>query len=45
MMRELSLEEAKPVWDRFVPDKQVWTDDWDMRIAICKAWLQAAHPL
>lgn len=38
MMRELSLEEAKPIWDRFVGDKQIWTDDWDIRIAICRAY-------
>jgi len=38
MMRELSLEETKPIWDKFVQDKQVWTDDWDMRVAICKAF-------
>ncbi len=38
MMRELSLEEAKPIWDGFVPDKQVWTDDWDIRVALCKAY-------
>ncbi|NYZ74045.1 hypothetical protein H0O00_02795 [Candidatus Micrarchaeota archaeon] len=36
MMREISLDEAKQIWDRFVPEKQVWTDDWDMRVAICK---------
>ena len=36
MMREISLEEAKPIWDRFVPEKQVWTDDWDIRVALCK---------
>jgi len=38
MMRELSLDEAKPIWDRFVPDKMVWTDDWDIRVAICKQY-------
>lgn len=36
MMREISPEEAKPIWDRFVPEKQVWTDDWDIRMALCK---------
>ncbi|HSB46576.1 MAG TPA: hypothetical protein VLD37_01070 [Candidatus Bilamarchaeum sp.] len=35
-MREISLDEAKPVWDRFVPEKQVWTDDWDIRVALCR---------
>src|SRR3989338_22682 len=38
MMRELTLEEAKPIWDSFVPEKQVWTDDWDIRVAICKEY-------
>lgn len=38
MMRELTLEEAKPIWDRFVPEKVVWTDDWDIRLAICKQY-------
>jgi len=37
-MREISLEEAKPIWDKFVPEKQVWTDDWDIRVALCKAF-------
>lgn len=37
-MREISVEEAKPIWDRFVPEKQVWTDDWDIRVAICEAF-------
>lgn len=36
MMKELTLEEAKPIWDRLVPDKQVWTDDWDIRVALCR---------
>jgi len=36
MMREISLEEAKPIWDRFVPEKEVWTDDWDIRVALCR---------
>lgn len=38
MMREISLDEAKPIWDRFVPEKQVWTDDWGIRVAICKEY-------
>jgi len=38
MMREISLEEAKTIWDGFVPEKQVWTDDWDIRVALCKAY-------
>ena len=38
MMREISPEEAKPIWDRFVSEKQVWTDDWDIRIALCKTF-------
>ncbi|MFH0737066.1 MAG: hypothetical protein V1827_00745 [Candidatus Micrarchaeota archaeon] len=38
MMRELSFEEAKPIWDRLVPEKTVWTDDWDIRVALCKAY-------
>jgi hypothetical protein len=38
MMREISPEEAKPVWDRLVPDKQIWTDDWDIRVALCEAF-------
>ncbi len=38
MMREISLEEAKPIWDGFVPEKQIWTDDWDVRVALCKAY-------
>lgn len=38
MMREISPDEAKPIWDRFVPEKQVWTDDWDIRVALCKAY-------
>ena len=38
MMREISLEEAKPIWDRFVPEKQVWTDDWNIRVALCKEY-------
>jgi hypothetical protein len=38
MMREISPEEAKPIWDRFVPEKQVWTDDWDIRMALCKGY-------
>jgi len=38
MMREISLEEAKPIWDRFVLEKQVWTDDWDIRVALCKEY-------
>jgi hypothetical protein len=38
MMREISLEEAKPIWDKFVPEKQVWTDDWDFRVALCKEY-------
>ncbi len=37
-MREISLEEAKPIWDRFVPEKQVWTDDWEIRAALCKGF-------
>jgi len=37
-MREISLKEGKIIWDRFVPDKQVWTDDWDIRVAICEAF-------
>jgi hypothetical protein len=36
MMREISLEEAKSIWDRFVPEKQVWTDDWDIRVELCR---------
>src|SRR5271157_1061029 len=36
MMRELSIDEAKPIWDEFVPDKQIWTDDWEIRVALCK---------
>lgn len=43
MMREISLDEAKPIWDRFVPDKQVWTDDWDIRVALLKEY--GDHPL
>ncbi len=38
MMRELSVDEAKPIWDKFVPAKQVWTDDWDIRVALCKEY-------
>lgn len=38
MMREISVDEAKPIWDEFVPEKQVWTDDWDIRMALCKAY-------
>lgn len=38
MMREISLDEAKPIWERFVPEKLVWTDDWDIRVALCKAF-------
>jgi hypothetical protein len=38
MMREITLEEAKPIWDRFVPKKQVWTDDWDIRVALCREY-------
>ncbi|MFN7991048.1 MAG: hypothetical protein U0R44_02715 [Candidatus Micrarchaeia archaeon] len=38
MMREISLEEAKAIWDRFVPEKKVWTDDWDIRVALCKEY-------
>jgi len=45
MMREISLDEAKPIWDRFVPDKQVWTDDWDIRVAICKEYCYEPHIL
>lgn len=37
-MREISLDEAKPIWDSFVPEKQVWTDDWDMRVALCREY-------
>ncbi len=36
MMRELTLAEGKGVWDRYVPEKTVWTDDWDIRVALCK---------
>ena len=38
MMHEISLEEAKPIWDNFVPEKKVWTDDWDIRVALCKEY-------
>lgn len=38
MMRELTLDEAKPIWDKFVQEKQVWTDDWDIRVALCKEY-------
>jgi len=38
MMREISPEQAKPIWDKFVPEKQVWTDDWDIRVALCKEY-------
>ncbi len=38
MMREISLEEAKPIWDRFVPEKEVWTDDWDIRVSLCREY-------
>ena len=38
MMRELTLEEAKPIWDRLVPEKIVWTDDWDIRVALCREY-------
>ncbi|MFH1784791.1 MAG: hypothetical protein ABH842_00010 [Candidatus Micrarchaeota archaeon] len=37
-MHELTLEEAKLLWDKFVPEKQVWTDDWNIRVALCKAY-------
>jgi hypothetical protein len=36
MMQEITLDEAKQIWDRYVPEKQVWTDDWDTRVALCK---------
>jgi hypothetical protein len=45
MIRELSLDEAKQVWDRFVPDKQIWTDDWDIRVALCKEFNYEPHIL
>ena len=38
MMRELTLAEGKLIWDKFVPKKQLWTDDWDLRVAICKEY-------
>ncbi|MFH2106831.1 MAG: hypothetical protein ABII22_06225 [Candidatus Micrarchaeota archaeon] len=38
MLREISLEEAKPIWDKFVPEKEVWTDNWDIRIELCKVY-------
>jgi len=38
MMREISLEEGKSIWDSFVPEKEIWTDDWDIRVALCKAF-------
>jgi len=36
MMREITPEEARPIWDKFVPEKEIWTDDWDIRMALCK---------
>jgi hypothetical protein len=45
MMREISLDEGKAIWDRFVPEKEIWTDDWDIRVAICKAFGWKPHIL
>lgn len=38
MMREISLDEARPIWNRLVPEKELWTDDWDIRVALCRAF-------
>ncbi|MFH0885079.1 MAG: hypothetical protein V1861_05205 [Candidatus Micrarchaeota archaeon] len=38
MMREIQSDEAKQIWDRLVPEKEVWTDDWDIRMAICRQY-------
>lgn len=38
MMRKLTLDEAKSIWDIFVREKQVWTDDWNIRVALCKEY-------
>jgi|GEM_PF-6805490 len=38
MMREISLDEGKSIWDRFVPEKEIWTDDWGIRVELCKAF-------
>ncbi|VVC03462.1 Uncharacterised protein [Candidatus Bilamarchaeum dharawalense] len=38
MMQEITLDEAKQIWDQYVPEKQVWTDDWEIRVALCKGY-------
>jgi len=38
MMREITVDEAEPIWDRFVPEKKIWTDDWGIRLALCKVF-------
>ncbi len=38
MMREISLEEGKLIWDKLVLKKEIWTDDWGIRAAIAKAF-------
>lgn len=38
MMREIQPDEAKQIWDRLVPEKEVWTDDWGIRMSICNMY-------
>jgi len=38
MMREISLDEGKIIWDRFLHEKEIWTDDWGIRVALCRAF-------